>query len=217
MYRVDNPPYYLSAYSIALKNGFEGTEEEWLVSLRPQVTGNSVTYQVGENGEDFPTGSWSSEIPNVPKGKFLWTKVCIQFDVGEPVFFYSVARMGMDGSGSVSSVNHVSPDPAGNVTLTAEKVGARPSTWTPTAEQVGARPSTWTPTAADVGAVPTSRTVNGKALSEDIKLTASDVGALPQSGGTLTGPLILTEGVHYGDTLPEPGTPGRIFFKKVSS
>lgn len=33
------------------------------------------------------------------------------------------------------------------------------------------------PTAADVGAVPTSLTVNGKALSSDISLTAADVGA----------------------------------------
>lgn len=33
------------------------------------------------------------------------------------------------------------------------------------------------PTAADVGAVPTSRTVNGKALSSNISLTATDVGA----------------------------------------
>lgn len=31
--------------------------------------------------------------------------------------------------------------------------------------------------ASDVGAVPTSRTVNGKALSANITLTASDVGA----------------------------------------
>jgi hypothetical protein len=30
------------------------------------------------------------------------------------------------------------------------------------------------------------------------------------------GPMILKEGVHYGDTLPNPGTPGRIFFKKVT-
>ena len=50
-----------------------------------------------------------------------------------------------------------------------------------TADQVGARPSTWTPSAADVGAVPTSRTVNGKALSQDISLAASDVGARPDT------------------------------------
>ena len=36
-------------------------------------------------------------------------------------------------------------------------------------------------TASEVGAVPTTRTVNGKALSSDITLTASDVSALPSS------------------------------------
>lgn len=39
------------------------------------------------------------------------------------------------------------------------------------------------------GKVPTSRKVNGKALSSDVNLSASDVGALPISGGTLTGNL----------------------------
>lgn len=37
--------------------------------------------------------------------------------------------------------------------------------------------------------VPTSREVNGKALSGDVALTAADVGALPITGGTMTGPL----------------------------
>lgn len=60
---------------------------------------------------------------------------------------------------------------------TAAEVGARPDTWMPTAVDVGARPSTWTPSASDVGAVPTTRKVNGKALSADISLSASDVGA----------------------------------------
>ena len=36
-------------------------------------------------------------------------------------------------------------------------------------------------TASEVGAVPTTRTVNGKALSSDITLSASDVSALPSS------------------------------------
>ena len=36
-------------------------------------------------------------------------------------------------------------------------------------------------------AVPGSRKVNGKALSSDVTLSAADVGALPTSGGTMTG------------------------------
>ena len=57
------------------------------------------------------------------------------------------------------------------------------------------------PTAADVGAVPTSRTVNGKALSSNITLAASDVGALPIAGGTMTGVLNLKAN-QYGGTGP---------------
>lgn len=38
-------------------------------------------------------------------------------------------------------------------------------------------------------AVPGSRKVNGKALSSDVTLSAADVGALPTSGGTMTGQI----------------------------
>ena len=51
-----------------------------------------------------------------------------------------------------------------------------------TAEQVGARPGTWLPSCFEVGAVPLSRTVNGKPLSEDLMLTAADVGAMSAEG-----------------------------------
>ncbi len=51
-----------------------------------------------------------------------------------------------------------------------------------TAAQVGAAASSHSHTAAQVGAVPTSRTVNGKALSGNITLTAADVGAASESG-----------------------------------
>lgn len=52
---------------------------------------------------------------------------------------------------------------------------------THTAAQVGARPENWLPTAAEIDAVPTNRTVNGKALSADISLTAADVGGAAAS------------------------------------
>lgn len=39
--------------------------------------------------------------------------------------------------------------------------------------------------------------------------------ALPKAGGTMTGMLKLTEGVHYGTDLPGAGNTGRIFFKVV--
>ena len=85
-------------------------------------------YQVGDSGENAPTGSWGTTIPAVPQGKYLWIKVTQTFNTGSPVVFYSASRNGIDGSGSVSSVNNVSPDENGNVPLTASNVGALPAT-----------------------------------------------------------------------------------------
>ena len=84
----------------------------------------SVTYQVGDSGTIIPSGSWGSSIPVVSQGKYLWTKTELRFNTGDPIVSYSVARMGIDGTGSVSSVAGVSPDATGNVTLTAADVGA---------------------------------------------------------------------------------------------
>lgn len=133
----------------------------------------------------------------------------------------------------VTSVN----GETGSVNLSASDVGARPDTWVPTLSNLGitataselnkldgatvttqeinyldgvsssiqtqlnnkvptsrtvnskALSSNITLSAADVNAVPTSRTVNGKSLSSNITLSASDVGALSTSGGTLSGNL----------------------------
>lgn len=84
----------------------------------------SVTYQVSDSGTIIPSGSWGSSIPVVSQGKYLWTKTEVRFNTGDPIVSYSVARMGIDGSGAVSSVAGVSPDATGNVTLTAADVGA---------------------------------------------------------------------------------------------
>ena len=63
-------------------------------------------------------------------------------------------------------------------------------------------------TASEVGAVPTSRKVNGKALSADISLSASDVGALPDSTvipqGTVTS--VATGTGLTGGTITASGT-----------
>ncbi len=88
------------------------------------LVNRSVTYQVSDSGTIIPSGSWGSSIPVVSQGKYLWTKTEVRFNTGDPIVSYSVARMGIDGSGAVSSVAGVSPDATGNVTLTAADVGA---------------------------------------------------------------------------------------------
>lgn len=83
-----------------------------------------VTYQTGSSGTIVPSGSWSPNIPVVQQGYYLWTRIVQQFNTGAPVTAYCVSRMGLDGLGSASSVAGVSPDPNGNVPLTAEHLKA---------------------------------------------------------------------------------------------
>ena len=84
----------------------------------PTQASSEIKYQVSTNGTNIPTGQWQDAIPNVPQGSWLWVRTIITWDNGEvsdPI--YSKARSGIDGSGSVVSVNSLSPDANGNVNL----------------------------------------------------------------------------------------------------
>lgn len=88
------------------------------------LVSSQITYQAGTSGTVIPSGSWSTTIPTVPQGQYLWTREITQFNTGNPITKYSVSRFGLDGTGAVSSVCDVSPDANGNVALDASSVGA---------------------------------------------------------------------------------------------
>lgn len=92
------------------------------------IVSQSVTYQEGTSPNIQPSGTWTTTIPVVAQGNYLWTRTIVEFNSGSPVTFYSVARMGVDGAGSVSSVNGQSPDGNGNVTVTASDIQTTDST-----------------------------------------------------------------------------------------
>ena len=92
------------------------------------VTSWEVRYQTSTSGTTIPTGTWSENIPEVPDGQFLWTRTQVRYSDGTTTAAYSVSRSGIDGTGSVSTVNNVSPDSAGNVALTASGIPTNDST-----------------------------------------------------------------------------------------
>ena len=92
------------------------------------ITAATVGYQQSDSGAVVPEGSWTTTVPSPVAGKFLWTRIQIQFNTGSPITAYSVARYDIDGSGAVSSVNGVSPDANGNVQLLAADIPASDST-----------------------------------------------------------------------------------------
>lgn len=85
------------------------------------VTSTETVYQAGTSGTEAPTGTWSAAVPTVPQGRYLWTRITTSFNTGEPVIYYSVSRFGVDGAGSVVSVNGIGPDVSGDVKFIGAK------------------------------------------------------------------------------------------------
>ena len=86
------------------------------------ITAATIGYQQSDSGSVVPEGSWVTTVPTPVAGKFLWTRIQIQFNTGSPITAYSVARYGIDGTGAVASVNNVNPDSNGNVALTGTDI-----------------------------------------------------------------------------------------------
>lgn len=62
------------------------------------VKSTSVEYQASTSGTTVPTGTWSSAIPTVAQGSYLWTRTTTNYTSGTPTIGYSVARMGVNGA-----------------------------------------------------------------------------------------------------------------------
>lgn len=85
------------------------------------LSSSAIEYQASSSGTTVPSGTWSSTVPTVQQGDYLWTRTTLTFNTGSPVVSYAVGRIGVDGTGTgtVQSVNAVQPDANGDVTLTA--------------------------------------------------------------------------------------------------
>ena len=65
----NNPPYYLSAYGLAVKHGFKGTEEEYLASPTGAAGAAGPTGPTGAQGQTGPAGEAGPTGPTGPAGE----------------------------------------------------------------------------------------------------------------------------------------------------
>lgn len=86
------------------------------------IQSTAIEYQESMSGTSVPQSTWTTTVPAVTQGNYLWTRTTVTFNSGAPVVWYSVARFGLDGSGSVVTVNSQSPDGSGNVALDASNI-----------------------------------------------------------------------------------------------
>lgn len=101
---------------------FEYKGEKGDTGAASTITTQNVSYQESSSGTVAPSGSWTTTIPSVTPGNFLWTRTQIAFNDGTNVTSYSVSRYGIDGTGAVSTVNNISPDGNGNIALAATNI-----------------------------------------------------------------------------------------------
>lgn len=62
------------------------------------ITSTSITYQASSSGTTTPTGTWSSSVPTVNNGQYLWTKTVVNYSDGKSTTAYSVAYKGTNGT-----------------------------------------------------------------------------------------------------------------------
>lgn len=78
---------------------------------------NSIVKYGTSSDTATPPVTWYDSVPVIPQGDYLWTRTTLLFSDGSQATFYTTARSGIDGLGSVVSVNNISPDGTGNVTV----------------------------------------------------------------------------------------------------
>ena len=128
------------SYSIAFKGqtGQNGTSVT--------VSSTSVTYQVGSSGTTKPTGEWSTTVPNVPNGQFLWTKTVVKYSDGKSTEAYSVSYKGTNGSNGSNGTSVTITSTS--VTYQVSTSGTTPptGTWSTTVPNVANGQYLWTKT-----------------------------------------------------------------------
>lgn len=108
-------------------SGLKGTRRFTIAKLKagaagPAGTGvevdvTSIEYQIGNSGTVKPTGSWSADIPDVPAGKYLWTRTSVTYSDGAATETYTVSYKSTDGKDGKDGVSPtVSISKSGNTT-----------------------------------------------------------------------------------------------------
>lgn len=104
------------------------------------ITSKSVTYQTSASGTTTPTGSWSTSVPTVANGQYLWTKTTVQYSDGNKTEAYSVSYKGTNGTSVTVSKNEVTYQVSASGTTTPT------GTWSTTMPSYGQGQYLWTKT-----------------------------------------------------------------------
>lgn len=131
----DNPDNWIGIYSgtassaPTTRSSYKWFQYKGDTGADAVITSRTVRYQQtnDQTQPEASSASWSTTMPTLSAGKYLWTQEQIIWNTGYTYYQYSCTRNGIDGSGAVSTVNGESPDGNGNVALTATNINASDS------------------------------------------------------------------------------------------
>ncbi len=101
---IDNKE--VASEQITFLNAFDGTKGDKGDPGRDGVAGKDgvglrstvITYASSTSGANAPSTGWTSSVPVIPAGQYLWTKTTWNYTDNTSETGYSVARIGRDGN-----------------------------------------------------------------------------------------------------------------------
>ena len=101
---VDNKE--VASEQVTFLNAYDGTKGDKGDPGKDGVAGKNgvglhstvITYASSTSGANAPSAGWTTSIPVVPAGEYLWTKTVWNYTDGTSETGYSVARIGRDGN-----------------------------------------------------------------------------------------------------------------------
>lgn len=187
-----------NSYSVSRspKDGQNGQDGESIT-----ITSTSITYQASTNGTTVPSGQWSSTIPSVPNGQFLWTRTIVTYSDGTSTTSYSVSRFGVDGADAYTVIFGNE-----NFSISCSSNGNTASATTVTVPVYTYIGTTKFANSISVGTLPngmTSQVANGTSSADGkIVLTIANNSSL---GGAKSGTITINVTVN-----------GKVFAKQIS-
>ena len=85
---TDTQKRVIGVYGDTGKNGADGKG----------IKSTEITYQASNSGTAIPTGEWSSSVPAVSAGQYLWTRTVTTYTDSTTTTSYSVGRNGSNGA-----------------------------------------------------------------------------------------------------------------------
>lgn len=86
---------------------FDGSTSDLVIrnGTGVSITTTSIMYQASTSGTAIPTGTWSTTIPSVTKGQYLWSRTIVSYSDGKSTTTYNVAYQGKDGTNGTNGVS----------------------------------------------------------------------------------------------------------------